>query len=289
MNSKELYFRLLKYLKPYLKVFIISIVTIIIYALMEPLLPALMKPLLDGSFVNNTNNRENWEIPLMISAIFLARGILFFISKYTMSIASQSIVKDLRAELFNKIAHLPTTFFNNTPTGQLISKITFDISRLSTTTTEALIIMVRDSITILVLIAFLIYTSWQLSLFVIVLAPFIAIIIKIVSNKLRKISRDTQENMGDITHTLEETINGHKITKIFSGHEYEQNRFNKINNSLKKTIIKSTVISAASISIVQMFNATAVSMVVYFALIQSQNNNLSVGSFMSFLMALSLL
>ena len=188
MNSKELYFRLLKYLKPYLKVFIISIVTIIIYALMEPLLPALMKPLLDGSFVNNTNNRENWEIPLMISAIFLARGILFFISKYTMSIASQSIVKDLRAELFNKIAHLPTTFFNNTPTGQLISKITFDISRLSTTTTEALIIMVRDSITILVLVAFLIYTSWQLSLFVIVLAPFIAIIIKIVSNKLRKIS-----------------------------------------------------------------------------------------------------
>ena len=288
MNSKQLYLRLFKYVYPYLKGFIFAIVAIVLFALTEPILPALMQPLLDGSFVDDTE-QPIWFIPIFISVLFIIRGILFFVSKYLMAWVSQGVVRDLRNELMEKITKLPSDFFNHNPAGKLISKVTYNVLQVAETTTEVLIILIRDSLTILSLLAFLVYTSWQLSMFIFMVFPAVTWLVKKISLRLRMLSHSTQDNMGQITHILEEAINGQKITKVFAGKKYETNRFFAISDALRKFFIKSASTNAASISFIQFFNATAVACVIYFSLSQAHSGQLSVGEFVSFLGGLAMM
>jgi subfamily B ATP-binding cassette protein MsbA len=288
MNSKDLYLRLLGYVKPYWKVFLASILSTVLVAATEPAFPALLKPMLDGSFVNKD---PTWIklVPLLLVAIFLVRGMATFISSYSMSWVANKVVFDLRGDMFRRLINLPTSYFENNSSGALISKVSYDVSQVTGAATSALTVLVGDSLTILGLLAWLIYLNWKLSLIALAVMPAILLSITLFSKRLRKMSRGTQRANGEVIHVLEESIECHKVVKIFGGQEYESNRFGQVSNALRHFNMKQTVAASATVPLVQIFAAIALAIIVYIATLQSAHNETTVGGFVSFITAMLML
>jgi subfamily B ATP-binding cassette protein MsbA len=192
MSSKDLYLRLLKYVYPHRKVFIFSILGTLAYAATEPAMPALMKPLLDEAFVAK-NADSITRLPLLLLGLFFIRGIASFISGYGMSWVSTRVVMDLRREMFNKLQALPSHYFDNHSSGNIISKHTYNAARVTNAATEVLVTLVKDSMIIVGLLAYAIYLNWQLSLIAFLIAPPTALIISYFSRRMRKLSRSLQD------------------------------------------------------------------------------------------------
>ena len=224
MQSKTLYLRLLSYVMPYWHIFTLVILAIIIMAVTDPVLAALIQPLLDGGFVNK--DPETIQImPLLLMLLVLIKGLAMLASQVGMTWIASRLVMDLRTGLFGKILTLPATAFDNYSSGVLLSKVTYDVSRVMAAATDTLVILVRDSLTVLGLLAWMFYLNWQLSLIVFTVVPFIIGIVRFISQQLRGMNLSIQEAMGEMTRILEEAISGHKLVKIFGGQHYEQTRF----------------------------------------------------------------
>jgi subfamily B ATP-binding cassette protein MsbA len=288
MSSKDLYLRLLRYVFPYWRIFLVSLLAMAVTAATEPAFPALLKPLLDGSFVEKDPETMRW-MPILIVAIFVVRGIATYISSYAISWVSNRVVMDLRELMFARIVNLPTGYFANNTSGALISKVSYDVNQVTDAATSAITVMVRDSLTIAGLLGWLLYLNWKLTLVAVVVTPAIALVVKVFSGRLRAMSRGSQRSMGDITHVLEETIECHKVVKIFGGQAYEAKRFHDAVNALRRFNLKQAVAASASVPIVQVFAAIAVAVIVYMASAQSAANQTTVGEFVSFLTAMLML
>ncbi|MDQ3194977.1 MAG: ABC transporter transmembrane domain-containing protein, partial [Pseudomonadota bacterium] len=172
MSSLALYKRLLRYVAPYWRTFALSIVALIVVAATEPALPALMKPMLDGTFVQRD---PFWIrlIPILIIAIFLVRGIATWAGAFASSWVGNKLVMDLREAMFQKIVMLPTGYFDQHTTGNLISKLTFDVAQVMMAATSVVTVVVKDSLIIVGLLAWLLYLNWKLTLLALVMAPLI--------------------------------------------------------------------------------------------------------------------
>jgi subfamily B ATP-binding cassette protein MsbA len=288
MNSKDLYLRLLHYVFPYWKIFALSLLGTVGFAATEPAMPALMKPLLDETFV--TKNPEGLvKLPLLLMLLFIARGITSFISSYCMQWVATRVVMDLRKEMFDRLQTLPASYFENQSSGNIISKFTFNVSRVMNAATDAVVTVVRDSLIVIGLLAYALYLNWQLSLIVFLIMPPTALIIGYFSRRMRRLSRSVQDSIGDITRVVQEAINGNREIKIFGGEDYEAQRFRKFNNWIRRYHMKVAVASSITVPIVQIFTVAALSIVVYFASLQSQANEITVGEFVALISALALL
>ena len=288
MNSKQLYIRLLRYLRPYRKAFAVSIAGMIAYSATQPLFAVLLKQLLDESFV--AKNPESIQLmPILFILLFLARGTASFITTTTMTWVSSRIVMDIRSEMFNRILVLPKSYLDENPTGNLISKVTFNVTQVTTACTTALITLIQDSFIMIGLLTWMFYLNWQLALVFFIVVPVAAITIKMASKRMRKLSRSLQDSMGDMTHVLEEGVNGSKVIKIFGGEHYEKNRFSHINNWVRRYTIKIKVASALNVSIIEFIAATALAIIIYVAATMSASNEISVGGFISFFAAMAML
>ncbi len=221
MNGKDLYLRLLRFVRPYLHVFAFSIVGTVIAAATEPLIPALIQPLLDGSFVEK-DPRTIRLMPLLLVAVFLVRGLAGFVGSVAMSWVAHRVVMDLRDTLFTRLLTLPTRYFDDHSAGNLLSRLTYDVSQVMTATTDALVTLVKDGLTVIGLLGWMLYLNWKLSLLAFLIAPGIALVVRLVSTRLRRLSRELQELMGDLTHVIDEVLQGHKVIKIFGGQEHER-------------------------------------------------------------------
>jgi subfamily B ATP-binding cassette protein MsbA len=288
MTSYQLYSRLLGYVKPYWRVFVVSLLGMIVVAATEPLVPALMKPMLDGTFVNKDQEMMRM-VPAIIILIFLVRGIATFVGTYAISWVGNKLVMDLRNEMFRKLLSLPTRYYDDHATGSLISKLTFDVTQVTSAATVVVTITVRDSIVIVGLLGWLFYLNWKLTLLTLLMAPIIALIISTISKRMRTSSRDTQQAMGDITQVIEESVSAHKVVKLFGGQAYESNRFNDQANWVRRHAMKQASAAAANVPIVQMVAALALAVVVYLATLQSNADEVTVGGFVSFIMAMLML
>ncbi len=288
MSSKDLYLRLLRYVFPYWRIFLVSILAMVVTAATEPAFAALLKPMLDGSFVEKDPETMRW-MPILIVLIFVVRGVATYASSYTISWVSNKVVMDLRELMFARMVNLPTRYFANNTSGALISKVSYDVSQVTDAATGAITVIVRDSLTIVGLLGWLLYLNWKLTLVAVIVTPAIALVVKAFSGRLRAMSRGSQRSMGDITHVLEETIECHKVVKIFGGQEYEMRRFHDAVNALRRFNLKQAVAASASVPIVQFFAAIAVAVIVYMASAQSAANQTTVGGFVSFLTAMLML
>ena len=288
MNSKDLYLRLLQYVFPYWKIFAASLLGTIAFAATEPAMPALMKPLLDETFV--TKNPEGLvRLPLLLMLLFIVRGIASFISSYSMQWVATRVVMDLRKEMFDRLQTLPASYFENNASGNIISKFTFNVSRVMNAATDVVVTVVKDSLIIIGLLAYALYLNWRLSLVVFIIMPPTALVIRYFSKRMRRLSRSVQDSIGDITRVVQEAINGNREIKIFGGEDYEAHRFQKLNNWIRRYRMKVAVASAVTVPIVQIFTVAALSIVVYFASLQSQANEITVGEFVALITALALL
>jgi len=288
MNSRELYLRLLQNVLPYWRTFALSVVSMVALAATEPLFPALMKPLLDNGFVNR-NIEMTWLVPAALIGLFLLRGLLTYAGSYAIAWVGNKVVMDLRDQMFRKIIALPIPYYDNSSTGALISKVVYDVGQVTAAATSAITVLVRDSLTIVGLLGWMLYLNWKLTLVSLVIAPIVALIVKAFSGRLRTMSREAQRSMGNITQVLEETIGCNKVVKVFGGQEYEAKRFFDANNLVRRFSMKQTIAAAASVPLVQFFAAVALAIIVYIAIDQSSADQTTVGGFVSFITAMLML
>ena len=288
--SRDLYFRLLSYVKPYWKTFLLSVVLMAATAATEPLFPALMKPLLDGNFGGNQTARQpSWLLPLTIVGIFLLRGLLGFLADYSFSWVSNKLVLDLRNDMFKRVVRLPTAFFDNQSSGVVMSRVAYDVTGVTGAATGVLTTLIKDTLAVVGLLAWMFYLNWMLSLVALLMVPCVALAVKAFSSRLRQTSRAVQRAMGSIMHVLEETVEAHKVVKIFGGQSYETRRFEKVSGEQRGQAMRQTIAAAALGPIVQVVAAVAVAVIVSVAVTQSAKGGATVGDFVSFITAMLML
>jgi len=253
-DSRALYLRLLSHVRPYAKVFALAVIGMIAAAATEPLFPALMKPLLDGGFAKGA---EPMFPPVVFSGlivgIFLLRGVFTFSSSYFMNWVSNRVVLDLRAAMFARLVRLPTKFFDDYSSGVLLSRVAYDVTGVTGAATSVLTVVVKDSVVVIGLLGYLFYLNWKLTLIAVAVGPLIAFFVRLISHRLRAMAREAQRAMGNLAHVLEETIECHKVVKIFGGQEYESRRFAKVNQALRGFNMRQTVAAALTTPITHFF------------------------------------
>jgi subfamily B ATP-binding cassette protein MsbA len=289
-SSRQLYFRLLSYVRPHARVFALAVLGMIIAGATEPLLPALIKPLLDGGFSPAAPGA--WP-PIAyagaIVALFVIRGVLSFSSDYCMSWVSNRVVLDLRNAMFSRLVRLPTRYFDDASSGTLLSRVTYDVNNVSGAATSVLTVALQDSIKIVGLLGYLFWVNWKLTLITIVIVPPVAFAVRLLSKRLRRMARGAQEAMGGMTHVLEETIQCHRVVKVFGGQDYEMKRFARASQAVRGFNMRQTVPAALATPITHTLAAMALGVIVYIALQESLASRTTVGEFAAFITAMMLL
>ena len=288
MTSTQLYLRLLRYVRPYAWVFGFSIFGMLISAATEVALPAAVKPFLDGTFVSKDPVLIKWT-PIALIILFVFRGFGSFLGQYASAWVGNKVVMDLRDQMFRRMLALPLGYFHDRTTGNLISRFTFDVAQVTQAATQVVTVLVKDSLTIIGLFAYLLYVDWKLTLISLAMIPPIALVVRYFNIRLRNTSRSTQTAMGDLTQVVQETIDCNKVVKIFGGQNYETRRFNDTSNALRGFMMKQTAAAAANVPIVQVLAALATAVVVYYVTVQAQQATTTVGGFVSFLAAMLML
>jgi subfamily B ATP-binding cassette protein MsbA len=288
MGSRQLYLRLLRHVLPYWRTFAAAIAAMILEAATEPAVPALLRPMLDGSFVHRDGGPLHL-FPILLVGLFLLRGMASFGGDVGISWVATRLVMDLRAAMFGKLLVLPTRYYDAHASGNLISRVTFDVEQVTKAATEVLTVSVRDGLTVIGLLAWMLYLDWRLTLVALVVGPGIAVMVKLISRRLRVMSRAIQASMGDITHTLEESIRGHKIIRLFGGQDYESGNFRNAINHNRRYRMKLVTAAAANVPAVQLVAVIALALIVHLASQQSARHQMTIGSFISFVGAMALL
>ena len=268
--------------------FFLAILGMAITAGTEPLFPLLMKHLLDTGF-STPDPKMQMVLPASMVGIFLVRGIATYASAYAMAWVASNVVMSLRREMFARLLTLPARFYDNQATGTLISKVAYDVTNVTQAATTVLTTLVRDSLTVIGLLGFLLYLDWRLTLITLTVTPFILGAIAIFSRRLRAASRKGYAAMGLISHILDEALGAHRIVKVFGGQRYETKRFDDATNAFRRAVMREASAAAATSPLTQLAAAAAVSFITYLALTQSSNNINSAGMFISFLTAMMML
>ena len=288
MNSKQVYIRLLGYVKPYWKTLAFSVLLLSLLAATEPLFPMMMKPLLDEGFTNKDATFMQW-VPIFVVGLFLVRGILTFTSSYASSWVANRLVTDLRALMFSQLTTLPTTYFDHHSSGSLTSKIAYDVNNVTGAATQALTTIVRDTLSLVALLGWLFWLDWKLTIVTLALIPFITIITRYFNSRLRNISGQSQRSMADLTHRIEEASSGHKIIKIFNAQKYEQDRFQLRNEQQRGLAMRATVAASALVPLVQILASFSIALIIWMALNQNDGGTVTAGGFVSYLTAMLML
>jgi subfamily B ATP-binding cassette protein MsbA len=288
MSGTGLYLRLLRYVAPYRGVFALALGGMVIVAATEPLLPALLKPLLDGIFVEKNEAVMRW-MPFVIVGLFVVRGLAEYAASYSINWVGNKVVMDLRNAMFARLLALPTPYYDDHASGNLISKLTYDVAQVTAAATSVLTVIFKDTLAMLGLLAWMLWLNWKLTLLALVMTPIIVGVVRVISIRLRSSSRDVQRGMGEVTQVLQETIEGHKVVKLFGGQHYESGRFNDQANRVRRYLMKQAAAAAASVPIVQLIAAVALAVMVYLATLQSSAQEITVGGFGSFITAMLML
>jgi len=288
-TSTALYLRLLSYVRPYTKAFALAVLGMIAAAATEPLLPALMQPLLDRGFGPSTRTIPPLLFAAGIVGVFVLRGFLSFSSSYLLAWVGNRVVLDLRAAMFARLVRFPAHYFDDHSSGALLSKVAYDVNGVTSAATSVLTVAVQDSIKVVGLLGFLLYQNWRLTLIAIAVGPAIALFVRLLSRRLRNMAREAQTSMGDLVHVLEETIECHKVVKIFGGQDYESRRFERANQRLRGFNMRQTVPAALSTPVTHGLAAVAVAIIVYVALEDSLGARATMGEFASFMTAMLML
>lgn len=284
----EIYRRLLKYLKSYWKRLALAMICMWGVGGMTGASAMLVKNVLDDVFINKDEYMLKL-IPIVIIVIYIFKGFFYFFQSYLMFYVGQSVVKDIRDELYSHIQRQPMSFFAKNPTGTLMSRITYDVNMISSAVSDAFSSLLRDSFTVIVLFGVVIYRDWELALIALVVYPFALYPITKFGKKMRKVGSKSQVAMGYITSFLHETIAGARIVKAFGMEQYESDRFAEANERFMKLIMKSRKVRSLTMPVMEFLGAIAVSAIIWYGGFKVMGGKMTTGEFFSFLTALMLL
>jgi len=287
-GSWATYRRLVGYALPHWKLFVFSALAMAAYAATDTLFAALLKPMLDDSFIARDPAAIR-NIPLMLMGLFLLRGVTGFISSYGMNWVGRQVIQMLRGEMFARLLHLPADYYARHTSGALVAKLIYNVEQVAQASTNAITILIRDSLTVAFLLAWMFYLSGWLATLFLVVGPVLAVLTRYVSRRYRKISRRIQDSMADVTELAGEAIEGQKVVKAFGAQDYEQAQFDKVNRKNAALQMKHIATSAAAVPITQFMAATVLAGVIYLATLDPMLDRISAGDFVSFIAAMMLL
>jgi subfamily B ATP-binding cassette protein MsbA len=288
-NSRELYRRLLSYVRPYAKVFALALLGMVLAAVTEPLLPALIKPLLDGGFAQGASSWPPLAFAGAIVGLFVIRGIFTFTSSYCLTWVANRVVLDLRSQMFARLVRFPARYFDDQTSGALISKVAYDVAGVTGAATTVLTVLVKDTIAIVGLLAWLFYLNWKLTLVALVIGPPIGFTVRLISQRLRRMSREAMRSLGDVVHVVQEAIECHKVVKVFGGQQYETGRFDHTARVLRGYLMRADVPAAMTTPITHTFAALALAVIIYISMQDTLATRTTVGEFASFITAMLML
>jgi subfamily B ATP-binding cassette protein MsbA len=279
--------RLIAYLKPHIRLIIGSLVAMAFVAAAETSIPALMKPLLDRGFTGELNDKL-WQIPVFLVGLAIVRSLAQFLSNYLLTRVINSVLLKLREQMFQTLLHASTTFFQKNSASNLINAVVFEVNNVLSIMGGMLISLVRDSLTVVGLMGYLIYLNWKLTLIVLVIFPVIAYVMSKINRRLRSLNREQQTLTSDLAYIVEEAAAGYKIVKVHGAEQYEMNRFLEKAERLRKFALKSAVAGGLNQPITQLIASMALSIVLVVALMQSATEGTTVGGFAAFVTAMML-
>jgi len=287
-DAVKIYRRLLSYVLPYWKIFILSVIGMAVFGSTDAAFAAIMKVITGAGFVEKDPETIRW-IPFMIIGLFVIRVIAGFFSNYGMSWIARNVIKTLRGSMFNQLLRLPVTYFETSSSGVILSKLLYDVEQVAAASSQAITILIRDTVTIIALMGWMFYISWSLTIIFLILAPILAIIIVFVSKRFRTLAKRIQSSMGNISHVSEEAIEGQRVIKIFGGQEYEARQFDAVNEYNRRQTMKVAATTAISTPLVQLIVAIAFAAIVYLATMPGLREIIGVDTFVSFMMAMLML
>ncbi len=280
--------RLFGMLGPYKGRLAVAFGGMIMTALTEPMFPAVMRVLLDKGF-GGKPSFSLWLVPVAIVGIFVLRGISTFTTTYMMTWVSSRLLNTLRRQMFARILDVPLGFYANHSVGRVINSMMFEVQQIVEMVTKVFTSLIRDSLTVIVLLSFLFWLNWRLTLVALVLLPLIAVVVRMTGKRVRRLTREYQTVNAEMTQVMEETTRANQVIKIFGGHQYEINRFEQRADKLRSYTMRMASTLAATTPVTQVMAAFAVAIVIVIALIQSGNNETTVGGFVSFITAMLML
>ncbi len=320
----QTYLRLLSYVKPYWLIFIVATLGLWLFGAMQVAAVDLLGYLIDaltkvtGEQVDVASlglgeklskpdaSLTGWvaqalladgdvlaqsrvAIPVMLIGMALVRGIGFLVGNYGMSYISQGIVLRLRGLVFAKLTRMPSAYFDGQMTGHLVTRLTFHIQQLMGATTTALKVAIREGSLVIGLMAYLVYLNWKLALIFFTIAPFIALIVGTVSRRLRRISKNIQSAMGQVTQVAQEAVSGYREMYLFGGQEYEKARMWKASNNNRRQSLKLAATSGMSTPLVQILVSIAMSVLIWLTLTPEILATMTAGGFAKFIFTAALM
>ena len=281
-DAWQTYKRLLSYVKPHALILFASVIGYAIYAATQAGAAQLAGYL--GETVVNPEPHRVVIVSIAPFFIALAQGLGQFMGSYSMTWVAQEIVYRLRNDVFGHVLRLPQAEYNNNASGRIMSKIIFDAQQITSAGTDALIVMLREGLTVIGLLTFLLYQNWKLTLILLIAAPLVGLVVNLTSKRFRHISRRIQGSMGNITQFLGEAIEGNQAVKIFGGQKLEADRFQSVSRRFARQNTKLNASKIGSTVIVQLFVSVAIGAVTYLY-ITMMGEALTVGGFLSYIAA----
>lgn len=285
VKASLLYKRLFVYVKPFWPILLLGIVANLLYAFIDAGFTYMMRPFLDKGFINVDLDFIN-KIPLIIFIGITVRGLVSSVGSYCMTAVARRVVQVLRQKVFAHILQMPANFYDEATSGQMLSKILYDVEQVAQVSADALTDFVQNTCLVIGLISVMMVICWQLSLMFLLTVPFVGLIVNYTNKRVRRISHNLQKTMGEVTEIATEAIEGYKVVRIFGGERYEENKFNRSTEKSRQHDMKVAVSKVVNVSGVQFVIAVGIAMIIVAAIKLSTVVVVSAGSFLAIIAAM---
>ncbi|MGL4206001.1 MAG: lipid A ABC transporter ATP-binding protein/permease MsbA [Aeromonadaceae bacterium] len=280
--------RLLSYIRDRKAGLALAMVGMAGYGVVDTSLVYSIRPLIDDGLSGKNPSVLFW-MAFVVTGLVLLRGVSAFLSDYFMSWVGSHVVMKLQRDVFTHMMGMPMAFFDRNNTGSLLSKVTYDASQVSSAASSTLVALIREGITVVGLLGMMFYHSWQLSLIFFVVGPIVGLLLSIISRRFRRISRQIQHAMGNITTSTEQMLRGHKEVLMFGGQEVERERFDQVSNHVRHQNMKMVVVDALGSSMVQIIASSALTILLIVASMPGVLSSLTPGAFSLILTSMMML
>lgn len=285
---RVVYGRLWRYVTPHKLIGFIAVVGMATTAVVEAGLVALLAPLTDEALVAKQLETVQW-IPYAFMGIFVLRGISGFATEASLGWIGRQVISDLRRQVFCKFLTLPTSFFDAQTTGPLLSRMTYNVEMVAESVTSVVTVAVRDVLTVIAAFCVMIWYSPKLTVFVVILFPIVAVIVRVLGVAFRRYSNRIQDSVGEVTQVTEEVVRGNWVVKAFGGYDYERQRINDADGRNRKQHLKMIRVRSMGVAVTQVVFGFGIALVIYMAARESLEDALTAGQFIAFFSAMMLM
>lgn len=285
MKTSLLHKRLFSYVKPFWPILVFGIVANILYSAIDAGFTYMTMPFLDKGLINLDMSFVK-KIPLIVLVGITLRGLVSALGSYCMTWVARSVVKVLRQKVFAHILHLPADFYDEATSGQMLSKILYDVEQVAQVSADALTDFVQNLCLVIGLLFVMMVICWQLSLMFLLTVPFIGLIVNYTNKRVRRISHRVQQTMGEVTEIASEAIDGYRVVRVFGGADYEAEKFNRATEHSRHNDMKVAVSKAVNVSGVQAVIALGISMIILASIQLSTVIVITAGSFLAIIAAM---